>query len=442
MKLTKTAIDKMTYAGKSTGSDAKDVRWDDEVPGFGVRIWPSGKKTFFVIYRHHGRERFMTLGALGVLTLQQARDMAREVRVKVLRGQDPLSDRQRKADAATFGEFAAQYLARHAARKKSGAGDQALIENHLVPAWGNLPLTSIRRSDVAQLHHRLGEKKPEVARGERQGRNWKKGRFTGGPFQANRALSLLSTMFNLAKKWGYVAENWPNPTEHVDRFKEPERERFCSADEVRLLAAEIDKEPNLFVKSAIWGYLLTGARKSSLLRMRWSHIDFTGKRVTIPETKKGRAFVMPLTSHLEELLKRLPRLSGNPYVFCGRIPGSHVGSIDKNWQRIRKAVSLSEIRIHDLRHTVITWLANAGYSLALIGSAVDQTNERTTKRYAHLQLGPATRVLEAHGRQLKAILAATTENEIQAAVDAGGGHGSSPPPSGDPGPSPAAAGSR
>lgn len=382
MKITKTAIDGMKFEGRTP--KARDLRWDDELPGFGVRIWPSGKKSFFIEYRHMGRPRYMTIGPYGVLTLHQARDLARQAKVRVLAGKDPLAERQARNEGKTFGDLAAEYLKRHAVHKKSGRDDELVINRLLLPAWRTRPLATIRSSDVAQLHHKIGD---------------------GAPVLANRVVSLLSKMFNLGKKWGYVGESATNPAHGIERNRERQRERFVSPEEMKRLAAAIDASGNLFIRAVLWSYLFTGARKSELLRLKWSDVDFDRREVTLRDTKAGNTHVLPLTTHLEAVLAPLPRISKNPYVFCGR-KGSHLKNIDNTWKNIRIAAKLEDVWIHDLRRTVATWIVNAGYSLALIGRVLNHANPQTTQRYARHQLGPATIALEDHGNRVFAALKA------------------------------------
>lgn len=390
MNLTKTAIDAMSFEGK--GAKGRDLRWDDEVPGFGVRVWPSGKKSYFLEYRYRGRARYLTIGPANVLTLKQARELARAEKVKVLAGRDPLGERRSRVEGKTFGELADRYLKKHAPTKKSGDEDERLIDRLLRPAFGTTMLATITPHDVQKLHERISDKTPT---------------------QANRAVSLLSKMFNLGKKWGYLAKN---PAEGIERNKERQRERFVSPAEMKRLAAAIDGSENVFIKAVLWAYLFTGARKSELLRLRWEDIDFDRREVMLRDTKAGNTHILPLTTHLEAQLRELPRIKGNPYVFCGR-KGSHLVSIDNAWADIRRAAKLEDVWIHDLRRTVATWIVGNGYSLALVQNVLNHANPQTTQRYARFQLEPAAKALEDHGNRLRAALVAEDAHQSSATVD-------------------------
>ncbi|MDQ4147400.1 MAG: Arm DNA-binding domain-containing protein, partial [Pseudomonadota bacterium] len=107
MKLTKRAIDAATYQGKD---GRRDVRWDDEVPGFGVRIYPTGKKAFVLFYRASGRQRLMTLGSYGQYSVDQARKLARKHLVDIDNGIDPLEVRQKDTQGETLKELCSVYI--------------------------------------------------------------------------------------------------------------------------------------------------------------------------------------------------------------------------------------------------------------------------------------------------------------------------------------------
>jgi integrase len=391
LKLTTTAINGMKYEG--TPPKGKDLRWDDEVPGFYVRVLPSGKKTFGIKYHHRGRPREMTLGAYGVLTLPQARDKARSIKVQAQEGADPLRERKKRHEGQTFAQLATAYLERHAPKKRSRRDDESMLRLHLLPALGTTPLAEITRADIARLHHKLGKKrKAASAAAPRQGRDWKKGESTGGPALANRVLSLLSKMFALAVVWGFLPEGTVNPAHGIDRFKEVERERFLTPEELKRLADAIEQELNPFIRA--------GCRKMEVLRLRWSDIDFKQRVINFRKTKTKDLHILPLTKDIERILQTLPQLGDNPYIFPGNITGKHLVSIDKNWDDIRKRAGIADVRIHDLRHTVATWLISSGMEGALVGRVLGHSDPRSTKRYAKFMLKSLTDALEGHGAEL------------------------------------------
>lgn len=380
MKLTKTLIDGMVFEGKDRNQ--ADIRFDDQVSGFGVRVWPSGKKTFVVRFRIKGRRRYLTLGPYGVLTLQKARDMAKERLAEVLKGHDPQEEKMRENRVKTFGAFAVEYLERHARFKSSMPKDKTLLDRYLLPAFRSMRLEAIKRSDVSAHHARVGRMYP---------------------VQANRILSLVSKMFNLAVAWGFVEEGYPNPAVGVARFPEKNRDRYVTHEEMPKLLESLEAESNVYLRSLFWLYLLLGLRKTELRTLKWSDVNLGQKHIRVEKTKVGKPHHLPLTDHALEILANIPRQTDNPYVFCGRLQGQPLKSVHKAWGRARERAGVEDVRIHDLRHTVGSWVVMNGKSLELIGSIFQHSNPKTTKRYSHFAMSPVREALEEHGAQIIAI---------------------------------------
>lgn len=402
MKLTKRAIDAAIYNGKN---NARCVLWDDEVPGFGCRIYPGGRKAFILSYRAAGRKRLLTLGTYGVLTLDQARTKARAELAKIeTDGADPLAEREKERQGETVHDLCAAYMERHGNAKRSGSEDQRRIDRYILPAWGGLKARAVKRADIASLHAKIGK---------------------AASYEANRVLALLSKMFELARRWGLVPEGHPNPARDIDRFKEQKRDRWVTPEELPRLAQAIDEEPNQTARFALWLYLLTGARKSELLQARWEDVSFERAELRLPDTKAGRTHYIPLSSPALALLREVPRVEGNPYILVGRGPRgataeekavapSHLVNISKPWNRVRKAAGVEDVRLHDLRRTVGSWLAQAGNSLHLIGRVLNHSNQSTTAIYARFGEDSVRAALEQHGARLMGAAGLTPAADVTA----------------------------
>lgn len=199
MRLTNKTIKSFKYEG------GWDVRWDDTVPGFGLRIYPSGKKSFVLSYRSDGRKRLIVLGRFGAdLTIEQARDRARNLRVEVREGADPFEERRRAGQGNTLGDLIDAYLERHASQKRTGRADERRLKRNIPTSWRSRRASAIKRAEIAELHHKFGLR---------------------APYEANRLLEVLRKMFNLGQVWGYVDEGHPNPAVGIDKFKEIKRVR-------------------------------------------------------------------------------------------------------------------------------------------------------------------------------------------------------------------------
>lgn len=378
MKLTQSKIPQLKHPG---GGNRAMIFWDDSLPGFGVRVYPSGRRSYVIIYRtENGLKRWLTVGPCNVLTLAEARDAARRLFASIIEGEDPLEDRNKKRSGDTVADLCTAYLNRHAkAHKKTWDEDESRINRHILPIWGAKAANSITTDQVAKLHSKIGSKTP---------------------YEANRTLQLVKTIWNLGQKWGYVHSDTKNPTNGVQKFKEKKRDRWVTPQELPKVTKAIESESNPYLRAAFWLYLLTGVRKSELLNATWADVDLARKELKIPETKAGRIHYVPLSSPAVELLRTLPRVQGNPYVLPGIVDGRPLVNIDKPWRRIRKAAGIEDVRLHDLRRTVGSWMAADGASLVVIGKALDHSNPQTTQIYARLGQDPVRDALERHGTKI------------------------------------------
>lgn len=378
MGLTKAVIDRAKYEGVGNN---RQVIWDSNPTGLGLRIYPSGKKSFILSYRVAKNKKLLTLGDYGVLTLHQARDMARKRLALVIDGIDPLAEKRRHTQGETVGALAAAYIDRHAKpRKRSWLEDDRRLKTRILPLWKNRLARSITRAEVAAIHHDIGIRTK---------------------YEANRILALLSKMFELGRQWGLLDERQVNPAKGIEKFRESKRDRWIKPQELPRLAIAIEKEPNIYVRGAFWLYLFTGVRKSELLTARWDDVDFHRKELRLPKTKSGGVHYVHLSKPALQCLERLPRQLGNPFILPGNRSGRPLVNINKPWARIRYAAQIDDVRLHDLRRTVGSWLAQSGHSLPLIGKVLNHTNTSTTQIYARLGEDLSRIALDKHGEEIE-----------------------------------------
>ena len=376
MSLTKRKIDSFEYDGSS-----RDVRWDGDggIGGFGVRIYPSGKKAFVLLYRPPGsrRQRLKTIGAYGVLTLDQARRGARKLRVEIEDGADPLAVTPGRA--MTVKDFTIIYLEDHSkVSKKSWRDDERRIQNRVNPQLGSRLLSDVRRSDVVRLHQSVGKE---------------------ARYEANRVLALVGNMFAKADEWGYLPEGHPNPARGVQKFKERSRDRWLRPDEVKRLLEAVKKEGDPFVRGAVVLYLLTGLRKQELLSARWRDVDLDAGELRVEDTKSGRPHSVHLSAPAIHLLRKLPREEGSPWVFPGNTNGPRK-DIKVQWERIRADAGLEGVRLHDLRRTMGSWMAQAGVPLQVIGEVLNHSHPNVTRVYARLADDQSRHALDTFAERL------------------------------------------
>ena len=248
--------------------NAQCIYWDRQLPGFGVRVFPSGRRMFVCSYRVQGRKRLATLGRGDVLRLDVARKKAVSYLGQVAEGVDPQAPKESIKAAGTVKSLAETYIRRHAKLKKSTwVEDESYLARHLIPRFGTRLALTITTDDMAALHAEIGSKHP---------------------YAANRLLEVVRKMYNLGRKWGLVPHDKANPASGVERFPETKRRRFVTPDELPQLSKAIDQEADEYVRHAIWLLLLTGLRRGELLGAKWSDIDWKQRTLIGSQDQKWR----------------------------------------------------------------------------------------------------------------------------------------------------------
>jgi integrase len=177
-----------------------------------------------------------------------------------------------------------------------------------------------------------------------------------------------------------------NPTKHLPLLDDPtgKRDRYLSKTEAHRLLDAVTQSDNPMLKHVIHMLLMTGARKREVLDAKWKDFDLEKRQWCIPINKLGRPRYVPISDGVLELLKNLPRDGQNPYVFPNPDTGKPYREIFKSWHTARKLAGLSDVRIHDLRHSFASFLVNSGRSLYEVQRILGHTQIKTTQRYAHL----------------------------------------------------------
>ena len=374
-RITDTAIRAMPAAGEA-------YLWDPELKGFGVRA--SGQtRTFILKYRvggGDGRQRKFKLGLFGTLNTTEARARAKDLLQAIARGEDPAGDRAEDREGLTVAQGLELFLTEHVDPKRKGttaAHYRDLVRLHIIPRIGRMKVRAIETKDIEALHANLRAK----------------------PIAANRTLAVLSKFSTWCELKGF-RDKQTNPVRGVEKFRETKRERYLTASEIERLVAVLDKvqaegsEP-VAVVTAIRLLLLTGARHREITQLRWDTIDLD-RGVARIDGKTGVRNLY-LNAAAREIIKTMPKRSGNPFVCWGRLAGSHLIGLQRPWDRIRIAAELPNVRVHDLRHTAASLAVLDGASLPLVGKLLGHKSPLTTARYAHLADDPVHALAEKVG---------------------------------------------
>jgi len=352
------------------------------MPGFGVRVYPSGRRTFVVGFRVKSRWRLMALAPYGIKTLEQARKQARRELGRAADEKDPLEHRQRERAAKTMRELATIYLddCRYRARpKKTWRTDQRRLERSILPRIGTRKIESIELVDVQSIHSTISRR---------------------APYEANRTVDLLRRIFNFARARKLYPANLPNPVHGVTRNRETPRKEYVPLEKLPALAEGIDAEQNPYVRAAFWLLLLTGMRRSELLNCQWEQVDIENRRLFLPETKSGEPRYVPLNAAAVEIIEKLPAMLGNTYLLPGLVRERPLCNIDKAWRRIKERAELPRLRIHDLRRTAGSYMVQAGHSIYSVKDILGHKSTRTTEIYAQLAEKQARDTSDAYGEAL------------------------------------------
>jgi integrase len=394
------------------------IVFDEDLTGFGLRVMPSGTKTWIVEYRPGagGRKvytRRMKIDLASRVTPEQARTQAREVLARVRLGEDPAGKRATSRETPTLATFAEQFLEEYAITPNIKQTTSRLYTGNLrkliVPALGSLKIDTVTGADIARLHRKLGKTTPTAA---------------------NNMLVTLSSLYCYAAEVGLVVKGFNPARNAVTRHKTGKKERFLTSEEMKRLAdtlsdveqkglewkltADLDPsrakhrakpetqkiEVSPFVIAAIRLLLLTGCRLGEILNLRWSEVDLEHGVLNLADSKTGKKSVI-LNGPAITIISELPRIGA--HVIAGQDPSKPRVSITRQWYRIRELSGLDgsdgkpPFRLHDFRHNFASIGVGAGMGLPIIGKLLGHAQSATTQRYAHLDTDPLRRAANAIG---------------------------------------------
>ena len=342
---------------------------DDEIKGLVVKVYPTGTKTFFLNVRVGLTVDMFKIGQWPDLNVAQAREKAGKMWGDLAQGKNP---KAAKKEGIAFGEFFQVYMDRHGATHKSASKNRSLFAR-LAKQWENYRLADITREKVEALHRNIGKETP---------------------VQANRLLQLLSSMFSQAILWGYLKTG--NPCKGIRKFKEVSRDRFLSGEELDRFFEALDLTENPAFKDFILLSLFTGARKSNVLSMRWKDVDFERSVWKIPGelSKNGDPMQIPLGTDVLEILKRRRAETSSVFVLPGPGRTGHYTTPTHAWETLLKRANLEDLRIHDLRRSMGSWMTIGGASLPIVGKALGHKTSQATSIYARLNLDPVRAAMD------------------------------------------------
>lgn len=388
---------------------------DERVNGLILRVTDTGAKTFQLYQKHQGRPVRVTLGKFPDMTIENARRAATIAKGALADGTNPNVAKNRLRKEISLKELFDLYMERYSKiEKKSWAYDQREI-NKFLSHWFNRKISDISKYEIKTLHLKIRE--------------------NNGLYQANRMLERIRAMYNKAIEWGWEGVN---PTNGIKKFKEESRDRYVQPNEMPFLLAAIEAEHNEIARDYLYISLLTGARKSNVLQMRWDQLDWHNKSWRIPDSKNGEPITLPLSDRALEILDaRLKASNHSPWVFTSTASKTgHLRDPKKAWIRVRQTATiglwmmdaqlvpiielarqslppdheigrlfklvcqqaekqdvtlpmgLMDIRLHDIRRTFGSYQAITGASHPIIGKTLGHKSLQSTQVYARLHTDP------------------------------------------------------
>jgi integrase len=385
LKLTKRFLDGLPTPNRLT------VYWDTEVPGLHVKITPHSSKSYYVYYRRRmdHKQRRPRLGSCSIISLEQARETARDYLYRVSKGEDPTASQYEEvfvqtSCGRTFGEVCQLYMQRklfkkalatgkwwnyHEVRRVLGGVIKAGTEHEIVCYTGGklatlwkLPASAIDGPAMQLLHDSM----------------------SGTPGMANKVADIVRAAWNWAARRGFV--KGPNPGDAVERFTRNARERILTRDERPRFMDALEGlsrcgGANLLHAQAILLMTFTSARKNEVLGLRWRDVHFDRNCVVFSKTKNKKDRFTPMTPQMLVVLKTIDTKWGEWVFPSPRSASGHVTSIHHFWEKVRAATGIADINIHDLRRTY----------MSLAQFKADLSRERVAKL-----VGSNSKVLERH----------------------------------------------
>ncbi|MBP7953550.1 MAG: tyrosine-type recombinase/integrase [Nitrosomonas sp.] len=369
LNFTRSMIDNLPYPEKGK----RETYYDTNIKALQLRITSTGTKTFCVFRRTKcGDPERITIGQYPEVGIDLARRKAMEINLAISEGLNPQQLKRAAKEEMVFADLFREYLNRYSkVHKKTWQEDEEKYLNHLDKKLGKVKLSAIDLLTISDIHGSITK--------------------SGSPIAANRVIALLSSIFGWGISVGFCESN---PVIGIRRNRERSRDRFIQSDEMPRFFQALAEEPDTTIRDFILMALLTGARRSNVLSMRWQDINFDRREWRIDETKNGTPQVVTLSKEaIDVLMLRKPRERAM-FVFPGIGKSGHLVEPKKGWKRILERAKIEDLRIHDLRRTLGSWQAKTGASLAIIGKSLNHKNQNTTAIYARLDLDPVRESVE------------------------------------------------
>jgi integrase len=419
--LTKTVADASQKAAK------RYHVWDSELAGFGLRVEPTGTKTFIAKYRANGggrtaSQRVVTIGRFGTLTADQARKQAKKILGGAAVGSDPAADLHAKRREMKMTALIDLYEEKGCViqrgkrqgepmKARTKTYTMARLRHHVVPLLGHRRVSEVNAGDIETFvadvtagrtahDEKIGPRRRIVVR--------------GGAGAARKVVRDLSAVFSFASRNEIVSRN-PCDTAAV-RKTDNQNERFLTLEEVTRLGKALDELEregvNLKALNIARLWALTGCRRDEIAGLTWPEVNLEEGFLELDDSKTGKS-IRPLGAAAVALLKSIDKKDSSNFVFPAERGGRHFQGTKTVWSRAIEKAKLPGVTPHTLRHTVGSTAISTGEAVALTGAILGHTNPRSTAIYAHVQNDPSKRAANRVTKRIAAALTGKPSDEKQ-----------------------------
>lgn len=385
VKLTKRVIDALAPRDKDY------FEWDDELPGFGVRVWPSGKKIYLAQYRTGKQTKRFKIGAHGPLTVEEARKEAKIVLGDVARGEDPQHDRATRRKSLTVKELCEAYFdaadkglvfGKRGNPKKASTiyVDRGRAKRHIIPLIGAKLVQDVTQADAVRMMRDITVGK--TATTEKTDKLRGRAVVEGGAGTASQAVTLLSAILTYAVSEGIVPHN---AARGIKKPAVGKRTRRLDAKEYRALGKALTEAADVPWQGIVGTklFLLTGFRLSEIAGLKWSEVDEAGSCFRLDDSKED-ASVRPVGKPVFDILAAVSRHDGNPYVLPGpRSEEGHYTSLDEAIRKLTKKAGIEGVTSHVMRHSFASVAGDLGFTEITIAALLGHAAAGVTQRYVH-----------------------------------------------------------
>jgi integrase len=396
MKLTEKSVSKLSVGEK------RAHQYDDEVTGFGVRVEPNGRKSFFWCAKVDGEVCFKSLGEFPSVPVSEARTAAKKWagtaaswKQSGYEGENPLRKKKRikSTTPPSFGALVEAYIERHIRKEtlhpvRAEYDVRLLVKNYLSD-WSEITIDKITVDDVLAAKNSCE-----------------------GHYMQNSIVELVRRVYNWSAGKGADGKLnfWKipeNPAKDVALNKREKRRRFLQPEELVRFHAELAKELHADTRDVLTLLLATGARKANVYEMAWADISFELETWTVQMSKNGEGYVVELTPAALTVLKRRyeKKESNAVFVFPANSMSGHIQDIKRRWSEFRKRAAIPDVRLHDLRRSKASWAAISGESLQKIAALLGHKSQSSTEIYSRLNQQSIRQTSLASDLMMKSMMA-------------------------------------